>query len=192
MADNLYIATLEPYSGKLVITLGIMEMLSCRINRLGFFRTISPVAAEEDSHIQLIASQFNLSLQPEQMVGVTYDQAKAWIAAGEEQRLLREIVQRFKAAEEECDFLLCEGPDITHLSDAFENGISIRIARELGTPALYVSSALGLSLTKLLENLRVEEKAFKQLQCPLLAILVNRVAPALMEEAAKMVANFVF
>jgi hypothetical protein len=44
------------------------------------------------------------------MVGVTYDQAKAWIAAGEEQRLLREIVQRFKAAEEECDFLLCEGP----------------------------------------------------------------------------------
>ena len=99
MADNLYIATLEPYSGKLVITLGIMEMLSCRINRLGFFRTISPVAAEEDSHIQLIASQFNLSLQPEQMVGVTYDQAKAWIATGEEQRLLREIVQRFKAAE---------------------------------------------------------------------------------------------
>ena len=50
MADNLYIASLEPHSGKLVVTLGIMEMLSCRINRLGFFRAISPVAAEKDSY----------------------------------------------------------------------------------------------------------------------------------------------
>ena len=187
MADNLYIASLEPHSGKLVVTLGIMEMLSCRINRLGFFRAISPVAAEKDSHIQLISSRFNVRLEPEQMVGVTYDQARSWIAAGEERHLFREIVRKFKAAEETCDFLLCEGPDITHLSDAFEFGISIRIARELGTPALYVSSALGLSLTKLLENLKVAEKTFKQLQCPLLAILVNRVAPALMDEAAAMV-----
>ena len=187
MADNLYIASLEPHSGKLVVTLGIMEMLSCRINRLGFFRAISPVAAEKDSHIKLISSRFNVSLEPEQMVGVTYDQARSWIAAGEERRLFREIVRKFKAAEETCDFLLCEGPDITHLSDAFEFGISIRIARELGTPALYVSSALGLSLTQLLENLKVAEKTFKQLQCPLLAILVNRVTPALMDEAATMV-----
>ena len=187
MADNLYIASLEPHSGKLVVTLGIMEMLSCRINRLGFFRAISPVAAEKDSHIKLISSRFNVSLEPEQMVGVTYDQARSWIAAGEERHLFREIVRKFKAAEETCDFLLCEGPDITHLSDAFEFGISIRIARELGTPALYVSSALGLSLTKLLENLKVAEKTFKQLQCPLLVILVNRVTPALMDEAATMV-----
>ncbi len=187
MADNLYIASLEPHSGKLVVTLGIMEMLSCRINQLGFFRAISPVAAEKDSHIKLISSRFNVSLEPEQMVGVTYDQARSWIAAGEERRLFREIVRKFKAAEETCDFLLCEGPDITHLSDAFEFGISIRIARELGTPALYVSSALGLSLTQLLENLKVAEKTFKQLQCPLLAILVNRVTPALMDEAATMV-----
>jgi len=189
MADNLYIASLEPHSGKLVITLGIMEMLSSRINRMGFFRAISPVTAEDDSHIQLIATRFNLHQQPSQMVGVTYDQARAWIAEGEERRLFREIVRKFKEAEKSCDFLLCEGPDITHLSDAFEYGISIRIARELGTPALYVSSALGLSLPKLLENLQVAEKSFKQLQCPLLAILVNRVAPALMNEAKTVIAE---
>ena len=183
MAENLYIASLEPHSGKLVITLGIMEMLSSRVDRLGFFRTISPVAAEKDNHIHLLSSRFNLSLQPRQMVGVTHEQARAWIAAGEEQRLFREIVSKFKEAEAQCDFLLCEGPDITHLSDAFEYGISIRIARELGTPSLYVSSALNASVPELLENLRLAEKTFKQLQCPLLAILVNRVTPSLMEEA---------
>ncbi len=183
MAENLYIASLEPNSGKLVITLGVMEMLSRRVNRLGFFRSISPVAAEEDNHIQLMSSRFNLSLQPEQMVGVIHDQARAWIAAGEESRLFREIVAKFKQAEEECDFLLCEGPDISHLSDAFDYDISIRIARELGTPALYISSGYRATVPELLENIQVAEKTFRQLNCPLLAIMVNRVDAKIMDEA---------
>lgn len=183
MAESLYIASLEPNSGKLVITLGVMELLSRQVDRLGFFRSISPVPAEKDNHIRLLSSRFNLSLTPAQMVGVTHDQARSWIADGEERRLFREIVTRFKEAEEQCDFLLCEGPDITHLSDAFDYDISIRIARELGTPALYVSSGLKASVADLIENIRVAEKSFRQLQCPLLAILVNRVEPAIINKA---------
>ncbi len=183
MAESLYIASLEPNSGKLIITLGIMEMLSRRVDRLGFFRSIAPVPAAEDNHIRLIASRFNLGRQPEQMVGVTHDQARAWIAGGEERRLFREIVSRFKQAEEQCDFLLCEGPDITHISDAFDYDISIRIARELGTPALYVASGYRATTEELLENIRVAEKTFHQLQCPLLAVMVNRVDPEILESA---------
>ena len=183
MAESLYIASLEANSGKLVITLGVMEMLSRRVDRLGFFRSISPVPAEEDRHIQLLSSRFNFDQQPAEMIGVTHEQARAWIAAGEERRLFREIVANFKKAEEQCDFLLCEGPDITHLSDAFDYDISIRIARELGTPALYVSSGYDRTIDELLENIRVAEKTFRQLQCPLLAVLVNRVAPGILDKA---------
>ena len=51
MTESLYIASLEPNSGKLVISLGVMEMLSRRVNRLGFFRPISSGPAESDSHV---------------------------------------------------------------------------------------------------------------------------------------------
>lgn len=183
MADNLYIASLEKYSGKLVVTLGLMEMLSRHVKKPGFFRTISPVPAAEDSHIQLLAHRFQLDQAPEDMIGATHDQARAWKAAGEERRLFREIVSKFKQAEEQCDFLICEGPDITHLSDAFDYDISVRIARELGIPALYVSSGYGLSIPEMLENVRVAEKTFHQLQCPLLAVIVNRITPSLLDEA---------
>ena len=183
MAESLYIASLEANSGKLIITLGVMEMLSRRVDRLGFFRSISPVPPEEDRHIQLLSSRFHFAGQPADMIGVTHDQARAWIAAGEERRLFREIVTNFKKAQDQCDFLLCEGPDITHLSDAFDFDISIRIARELGTPALYVSSGYGRTIDELLENIRVAEKTFRQLQCPLLAVLVNRVSPGILDRA---------
>ena len=185
MAGNLYIASLEVNSGKLLVTLGMMELLSRRVKRPGFFRSIAPAAGEEDNHIQLLSARFNLGLKPEQMIGVHHDQARAWIAAGEERRLFREIVARFKEAEANCDFLLCEGPDISHLSDAFDYNISIRIARELGTPALYVSSGLNASVDEIQENIQVAQKTFKQLQCPLLAILVNRVNPDILDRVGE-------
>ena len=180
MTQSLYIASLEPNSGKLVISLGLMEMLSRRIDRLGFFRPISSGPAENDSHIQLLADRFSLSLQAEQMVGVSHEQARTWIANGEEPHLVREIVARFKQAEEQCDFLLVEGPDITHLSDALDYDMSVRIARGLGAPAIYVSSAYQETVADLLENVRHAEKTFRNLNCPLLAILVNRVDPDIM------------
>jgi len=183
MAESLYIASLEANSGKLVITLGVMEMLSRRVDRLGFFRSISPVPPEEDRHIQLLSSRFHFAGQPADMIGVTHDQARAWIAAGEERRLFREIVANFKKVQDQCDFLLCEGPDITHLSEAFDYDISIRIARELGTHALYVSSGYDRTIDELMENVRVAEKTFRQLQCPLLAVLVNRVSPGILDRA---------
>jgi len=175
MAGNLYISSLEAHSGKLVVTLGIMEMLSRRVGRLGFFRTISPLPAEEDSHIQLFSKRYPLSLEPSRMIGLTNEEVKGFIAAGKERKMFRELVRRFKRAEEQCDFLLCEGPDITHLSDAFDYDISIRIARELGTPALYVSSGYNKSSKEIVNNVKVGQKTFGQLCCPLLAVIVNRV-----------------
>jgi len=76
MTKSLYIASLEPNSGKLVVTSGTMEILSRQVERLGFFRVIVPGSAEEDRHIRLLSSRFNLSLTPDKMVGVTLKQLK--------------------------------------------------------------------------------------------------------------------
>ena len=42
MAKSLYIAAIEPASGKSVVALGIMELLSRRIRNVGYFRPVIP------------------------------------------------------------------------------------------------------------------------------------------------------
>ncbi|WP_198263099.1 AAA family ATPase [sulfur-oxidizing endosymbiont of Gigantopelta aegis] len=42
--SSLYIASMEPHSGKLLITLGMMELLSRRIDKVAFFRPVIEVA----------------------------------------------------------------------------------------------------------------------------------------------------
>ena len=177
MADSLYIASLEKGSGKLVVTLGVMELLSRRVERLGFFRPVVPGNGNFDNDINIVKHRYNISLTPQQMIGITHEQARNLLADGDERRLYRTIVSKYREALDQTDFLLCEGPNISGLSEAFDYDISIRIARELGTPTLYVSSGHDCSRDEIIRNIQVANNTIARHQCDLLAIIVNRVAP---------------
>jgi len=183
MADCLYIANLEKECGKLVVTLGVMELLSRRVERIGFFRPIIPGDGRADNDIALIRDRYGLSMRFDEMAGVSHELARALIADGEERLLFREIVRKYGDAKKKCDFLLCEGPNIISMSEAFDYDISIRIARELGTPTLHVVNGNDRSVAEIEESIRMAEKLYEQYQCPLLAIVVNRIAPDLLESA---------
>ena len=183
MADTLYIANLEKESGKLVVTLGMMELLSRRIDHLGFFRPIIPGDGRGDNDIELIKQRYNINLRFDEMAGVSHELARTMIAEGEELLLFREIVRKYSEVRRKCDFLLCEGPNIVSMSEAFDYDISIRIARELGTPTLHVVNGRQRTVAEIEENIGVAEKIYEQYQCPLLAIFVNRIDPALLNEA---------
>ena len=183
MADSLYIANLEKDCGKLVVTLGVMELLSRRIDRVGFFRPIIPGDGKEDNDISLIKQRYNIGLRFDEMAGVSHELARTLIAEGEELLLFREIVRKYGEVRKKCDFLLCEGPNIVSMSEAFDYDISIRIARELGTPTLHVVNGRNRTVAEIQENIGVAEKIYEQYQCPLLAIFVNRIDPALLAAA---------
>jgi phosphate acetyltransferase len=188
MAKSLYIASLEPDSGKLLVTLGVMEMLSRKVGNLGFFRPISPVRPHDSSAIladndsRVIRGRYSLSVSEAQGMGVSHDEARAMIAGDEEQRLFRKVMACFKEAEAACDFLLCEGPDISGLTEVADYDIGVRIARELGVPALCVVGGHHGTIDTIYESVRVAIETFERLQCPLLALIVNRVPPAIVAE----------
>jgi phosphate acetyltransferase len=183
MADSLYIANLEKDCGKLMVTLGVMELLSRRGGRIGFFRPIIPGDGKDDNDIALMKQRYNLPLRFAEMAGVSHELARALVADGEEQLLFREIVRKYSELRKKCDFLLCEGPNIVSMSEAFDYDISIRIARELGTPTLHVVNGHERSIGEIQENIRMAEKLYEQYQCPLLAMVVNRIAPDVLKTA---------
>ena len=51
MANSLYIAAVAPRSGKSVVALGIMEMLSRRIGKIGYFRPVIPSSQSPDETV---------------------------------------------------------------------------------------------------------------------------------------------
>ena len=80
MANSLYIAAMEPGSGKSVVALGVMEMLSRRIRRLGYFRPVVSSANEPDNNIRLIKARYHLDLVYEDMFAYTHEDARNLVA----------------------------------------------------------------------------------------------------------------
>lgn len=176
MSKNLYIATMEPRAGKSVVALGIMELLSRRLHKIGFFRPIIP-DVEQDNNIQLILSRYNLKLPYENMYAYKQGEAQHMVAAGRYDVLLKNILGKYKALEKECDFVLCEGTDYTGTSSAFEFDFNADVANNLGCPVLVVVNGRGKLQLKISEEIRFARESFESHGCTILSIVANRVAP---------------
>jgi phosphate acetyltransferase len=173
VANNLYITSLAPRSGKSVMSLGIMEMLSRRIRKIGFFRPIIPEGGQ-DNNIQLILKRYALNLPYEAMYAYTHDKAMELFTRGETDELIKGIVAKYKALENRCNFILCEGTDYTGVSSAFELDFNAAVANNLGAPILTVVNGRDKSIPEVRDAVRIAEEAFTQQGCVILATIVNR------------------
>ncbi len=173
MANNLYITSLAPRSGKSVMSLGIMEMLSRRIRKIGFFRPIIPEGGQ-DNNIQLILKRYALDLPYEAMYAYSHEKAMELFTRGETDELIKGIVAKYKALESRCNFVLCEGTDYTGVSSAFELDFNAAVANNLGAPILTVVNGRDKSIPEVRDAVRIAEEAFTQQGCVILATIVNR------------------
>ncbi|MEJ2166045.1 MAG: AAA family ATPase, partial [Desulfobacterales bacterium] len=176
MSKNLYITTMEPGGGKSVVALGIMELLSRRLHKIGFFRPIIP-NVERDNNIQLILSRYNLKLSYEQMYAYRHDDAQHMTAVGKYDALLKNILDKYKALESQSDFVLCEGTDYTGVSSAFEFDFNAEVANNMGCPILVVLNGRTKSPREIIEAIEFARESFENRGCTILAMIVNRIAP---------------
>ena len=191
MSKNLYIATMEPRAGKSVVALGIMELLSRRLHRIGFFRPIIP-DVERDNNIQLVLNRYNLNLPYERMYAYKHSDAQHMVATGQYPALLKNIFDEYKALESECDFILCEGTDYTGSSSVFEFDFNADVANNLGCPVLVMVNGRGKPPQKLSDEIRFARESFEHHGCTILSIIANRVAPADLSAITKHIKNEAF
>ena len=176
MSKSLYIATLEPNGGKSLVALGLMELLSRRLQNIGFFRPIIP-DVKRDNNIQLILKRYNLKPAYEDMYACKHEDARRMVSHGQHDILLKNILAKYKALESRCDYVLCEGTDYTGVSSAFEFEFNAGVANDLGCPIIAVVNGGGQSPQEVLDAIRFARDAFESQGCTILATLANRVEP---------------
>jgi phosphate acetyltransferase len=184
MARNLYITAMEPQSGKSVVALGVMELLSARVDRLGFFRPIVPSGSEPDPQIELIRRRYQVDATYEEMHALSQDEASA-IPAYEDLR--KRVVEAYKSLEPRCDFVLCEGTDFTSATSALDYGLNADLANELGAPVLVVVK--GGSPDDTVAAVHAARNSLKHKGCTIFGVLVNRVPQELVDEITARVAQ---
>ena len=142
MSKNVFIATSEPYCGKSIIVLGLINMLLGKTKKLGYFKPIINGGAGEkkDSHIATVMEYFGLSANYEDGFAFTRSQALQMMQNKTEGEMIDIIISKYKKLEEAYDFTVVEGTDFVGEGIAFEFQANISIAKNLSAPAILVIS----------------------------------------------------
>jgi phosphate acetyltransferase len=134
MTPGVYVAGCESATGKSAVALGVQQLLTRRVQRLGVFR---PVVADPDHDPLLdLLRPLGTAVAPyEASCGVGYEDVRA-----DEARALEEIVARYRALAAQCDGVLVVGTDFAGAGTASELAFNARVALNLGLSALLVVS----------------------------------------------------
>lgn len=190
MVQSIYISSAEGHSGKSTVALGVLDMLSSQVQRVGVFRPIARSVSERDYVLEMLLGHTDSGLAYQDCIGVTYDDVHA-----DGEAALSRIVERYKGVEAQCDAVVILGSDYTDVGSPTELGYNARIAANLGAPVLLVLTGrdpsrreqLGQAPARTPEEMRqITELAVVELRTAhagLIGVVANRADPGTAAES---------
>ena len=174
MTNNLYISATGPRSGKTVVALGVMELLSRKSNKVGFFRPIVQEKYGVNKDIHLMTACFNLGIPPDQMYGLTTEEATDLASHGRQEEVFEIIINRYNALKSQCDFVVCEGTDSLSTSSEFDFDINAEISKNLSASVLLVAGSQGKTVDETIQAVETASAALVKRKCRTIGTIITR------------------
>ncbi|WP_299261686.1 phosphate acetyltransferase [uncultured Aquimarina sp.] len=187
MSKAVYIATIEPNSGKSIVVLGLMRMLLGKVARVGYFRPIidDPKEGEIDNHINTVISHFELDINFKNTYAFTRSEVLQKYNQGRPGAIIDGIIEKYKNLEEKFDFILVEGTDFSDEGSIIEFDINIIIAKNLGIPSIIVASGVDKTKEEIAGNLKLAYDTFTSKDAEVVAVVANKVVNGYEKELKK-------
>lgn len=190
MNKGIYVATIEPNSGKSVIVLGLMRMLLGKTAKVGYFRPIIDdlEAGEMDNHINTVISHFEIDINYKNTYAFTRNEVVDLYNQGKSGEVIDEIIKKYKYLESRFDFVLVEGTDFLHENSSLELDINILISKNLSIPVIIVSQGDKKDLKSIIDSVQLAYDTYKE-EVDVISIITNKVdfdqIPTLKEKLKK-------
>ncbi len=175
LSQNIYITGADRNSGKSIIMLAVMEMLSGYAGKIGFFRPIIEAGDKKDALIEFITYRYSVDWPYETMYGCRSDQAKELLANDQYDELHKIILSKFRALKAQCEHVLCVGSDYRHGDSMFEFDFNAHVANNLDCLMMPVMHGIDQDNLQILNNLARLRHELQEHESSVLAIVINSV-----------------
>ncbi|MFJ3864437.1 phosphate acetyltransferase [Streptomyces nigra] len=187
MTRSVYVTGIDRGDGRQVVELGVMELLTRQVDRVGVFRPL--VHHSPDRLFELLRARYRLSQDPATVYGMDYHEASALQAERGTDELVSTLVDRFHAVTRDYDVVLVLGTDFADTQLPDELSLNARLANEFGASVLPVVGGRGQNTESVLAETRNAYRAYENLGCDVLAMVANRVAREDRDEIAGRLAS---
>ncbi len=173
--QDIYITGADRNSGKSIIMLAMMEMLTGHAGKIGFFRPIILGGEKKDDLIEFITYRYQPDLPYEAMYGCNSDDARTLLAEEKYDDLHTLILSKYRALKAQCDFVLCIGSDYRHGDSIFEFDFNAEVANNLDCQMMPVLHGSHQDNLQILNNLAYLKQKLHDYDSDVLAIVINGV-----------------
>jgi len=174
VARSVYVTGIGRGDGRQAVELGVMELLTRQVDRVGVFR---PLTHDRTDHVvELLRGRYRLDLPPRELYGLSYEEAAALQAEKGPEELVSQLVDRFHQLERRCQAVLVLGTDFADTNIPDELAVNARLANEFGAWVLPVVGGHRESADTVVAEVRNAHRAYTDLGCSVLAMIANRVA----------------
>ncbi len=193
MNKAVYIATLEPHSGKSLISIGLMNELLIHQNKVGYFRPVIDDYKEnqKDNHIMTMLKYFNMDIKYEDAYGFTRSELVNMLNKGQEAKIIDKIIRKYKKLEKKYDFVLIEGSDFSGEGNMIEFELNVKLASNLSIPTILVSSGISKSFEEYIGNIKLAYDSFKEEKVEIPAIIANKIKPKNLKTVIKSIKSVI-
>ncbi|MEU6621233.1 phosphate acetyltransferase [Streptomyces litmocidini] len=174
MTRSVYVTGIDRGDGRQVVELGVMELLTRQVDRVGVFRPL--VHHRPDRLFDLLRARYRLSQDPSSVYGMDYHEASALQAERGTDELVSRLVDRFHAVARDYEVVLVLGTDFAATQLPDELALNARLANEFGASVIPVVGGKGQPAESVRAEARNAFRAYDGLGCDVLAMVVNRVA----------------
>ncbi|GHE42929.1 phosphate acetyltransferase [Streptomyces capitiformicae] len=183
MTRSVYVTGIDRGDGRQVVELGIMELLTRQVDRVGVFRPL--LHHGPDRLFELLRARYRLSQDPATVYGMDYHEASTLQAEHGIDELVSTLVDRFHAVARDYDVVLVLGTDFADTQFPDELALNARLANEFGASVISVVGGRKQTAESVAAETHNAYRAYAGLGCDVLAMVVNRVAPGDRAEIAE-------
>jgi phosphate acetyltransferase len=180
---SVYVTGIDRGDGRQVVELGVMELLTRQVDRVGVFRPL--LHHGPDRLFDLLRARYRLTQDPATVYGMDYHEASTLQAQHGTDELVSALVDRFHAVARDFDVVLVLGTDFADTQFPDELSLNARLANEFGASVIPVVGGRGQTAESVAAETHNAFRAYDGLGCDVLAMVVNRVAPADRDDIAE-------
>lgn len=179
MIKAVFIASAEPHSGKSIISIGLVNMLLGKAQKIGYYKPIinQNQLVKKDDHIDTILSHFDLPMTYDDTFAFTWEDVMSQIDTENQGEMLDTVIRKYKYLEEKYDFIVVEGTDYLGEGTAFEFDTNAQIAKNLRAPVIVVISGEDKTIAQTVSAALTAIHNFEAREIQVMALVANKIKP---------------
>lgn len=178
MIKSILITGTEANSGKLLISLGLLDVLLGKTRKVAYFKPlVSDTDQYGDDHIAVVRGYFNLAGGYSDLLAYRGSDLCCQLETEDQGPIIDTIIRKFKNLEETNDFTVIEGTDYVDKGTIAEFDLNLQLAKNLCAPVILVMNGREKTPSQVIRHISAALHRSVVQGIQVLAVIVNYVRP---------------